>query len=285
MVKMEKYAILGYPLKHTMSPPIHKRLFELEGKADVTYEICEYSPDILAEKAPYLNSLGGYNITIPFKVDIIDYIDELDESAKRYESVNCVVNRDGKNIGYNTDCYGFLRALEAGGAKLEGRVLQIGCGGVGRMMAIEAFRHNADLTVVVLPGFEDTAQAVAVELKKQGYSDADLDARMHIIHADGISGDFDLLVNATPVGMYPKVDNCPVSEDVISHCKCVFEVIYNPDKTKLMKLAEEKGIKAIGGMAMLVWQAVVAHEIWNGAKYDTADIDKLIDDMRAALNT
>ena len=103
---MEKYAILGYPLKHTMSPPIHKRLFELEGKA-AEYEICEIPPEQLEEKAAYLNSLGGYNITIPFKVDIIKYIDELDESAKRYNSVNCVVNRGGKTTGYNTDCYGF----------------------------------------------------------------------------------------------------------------------------------------------------------------------------------
>lgn len=282
MVKMEKYAILGYPLKHTMSPPIHKRLFELEGKSGVEYEICEFAPETLGEKADYLNSLGGYNITIPFKVDIIKYIDELDESAKRYESVNCVVNRDGKNIGYNTDCYGFLRALEAGGAKLRGRVLQIGCGGVGRMMAIEALLHGADLTVVVLKGFEDTAEAVVSELKKQGCGE-DVLARFRYIYAEQIEGDFDLLINATPVGMFPKVENCPVTEEVISRCACVFDAIYNPDKTKLMQTAESHGIKAIGGMAMLVWQAVVAHEIWSGAKYSDSDIEQLIEDMRAAL--
>lgn len=279
---MEKYAILGYPLKHTMSPPIHKKLFELEGKDGIEYEICEYAPETLAEKAGYLNSINGYNITIPFKVDIIKYLDELDASAKRYESVNCVVKRNGKNIGYNTDCYGFLRALEAGGAKLDGKVLQIGCGGVGRMMAIESILHGADLTVVVLPGFEDTAEAVIAELKKNGCNDEAL-SRFHYIHNDEISGDFDLLVNATPVGMFPKVDNCPVSEEVIAHCRCVFDAIYNPDKTKLMLTAEAHGIKALGGMAMLVWQAVVAHEIWSGAKYNDSDIAKLIDDMRAAL--
>lgn len=280
---MEKYAILGYPLKHTMSPPIHKRLFELEGKSGTEYEICEFAPETLAEKASYLNSLGGYNITIPFKVDIIKYIDEMDESAKRYESVNCVVRRDGKNIGYNTDCYGFLRSLEAAGANIGGKVLQIGCGGVGRMMAIEAILHGADLTVVVLPGFEDTAQAVIDELRKQGCPESDI-ARMHVIHNDEISGKFDLLVNATPVGMFPKIDACPVSEEVIKSCGSVFEVIYNPNKTKLMQLAELIGIKTIGGMAMLVWQAVVAHEIWSGAKYNDSDIEQLINDMKAQLD-
>lgn len=283
MIKMEKYAILGYPLKHTMSPPIHKRLFELEGKSGVEYEICEVPPEALAEKALYLNSLGGYNITIPFKVDIIKYIDEMDESAKRYESVNCVVRRDRRNIGYNTDCFGFLRALEAENAKLGGRVLQIGCGGVGRMMAIEAIRHGAELTVVVLPGFENTAAAVADELRRQGCPESDI-ARMSVIHADEISGDFDLLVNATPVGMFPKIENCPVSEEVIGHCGCVFDAIYNPNKTKLMQIAEEKGIKAVGGMAMLVWQAVVAHEIWSGASYSDSDINRIIEDMREELS-
>lgn len=282
IIKMsEKYAILGYPLKHTMSPPIHEELFRLEGREGVPYEICEFTPESLAENVPYLNSMSGYNVTIPFKLEIIKYLDELDESAKRYESVNCVVKRDGKNIGYNTDCFGFLRALEAGGASLGGKVLQIGCGGVGRMMAIESLLHGAELTVVILKGFEDTAKAVEDELKKQGRES--VLSRFKYIYAEDIKGKFDLLVNATPVGMYPNIDNCPVTEDVIKNCGCAFDAIYNPDKTKLMRIAEDNGIKAVGGMSMLVWQAVVAHEIWSGAEYDPAAIDDLIRCMRAKL--
>lgn len=274
---MEKYVVLGYPLKHTMSPPIHKRLFELEGKT-AEYEICELPPEELSGKADYLNSLGGYNITIPFKVDIIKYLDELDESAKRYNSVNCVVNRDGKNIGFNTDCYGFLRSLEAEGMSLSGKVLQIGCGGVGRMMAIEAALHGADLTIVSLPEFIKGAEEAAAEAVKLAPN-----AKIKVITHEQISGEFDLLVNASPVGMFPKTEECPVTEEVVKSCKNVFEVIYNPDVTMLMKLAEKNGIKAVGGMAMLVWQAVVAHEIWSGAKYRDEDIAELISDMRKEL--
>ena len=274
---MEKYAILGYPLKHTMSPPIHKRLFELEGKA-AEYEICEIPPEQLEEKAAYLNSLGGYNITIPFKVDIIKYIDELDESAKRYNSVNCVVNRGGKTTGYNTDCYGFLRSIEAGGASLSGKVPQIGCGGVGRMMATEAALHGADLTVVVLPEFVKGAEDTAADILKLVPN-----AKIKVITHDLTDGEFDLLVNASPVGMFPKTDECPVTERVIKSCKSVFEVIYNPNVTKLMQTARDNGIKAIGGMAMLVWQAAVAHEIWSGAKYRDEDIEKLTEDMMSEL--
>ncbi|MBQ3160988.1 MAG: shikimate dehydrogenase [Oscillospiraceae bacterium] len=275
---MSKYGLLGYPLGHTMSPPIHKRLFELDGKADAEYEVCEFAPEILADKIEYLNSLGGYNITIPYKVEIIRHIDGLDESAKRYNSVNCVAVKDGKHIGYNTDCYGFLRSLEAGGARLDGKVLQIGCGGVGRMMAIEAALHGADLTIVSLPEFIAGAEAAADEARA-----LNPDAKIKVITHDKIEGEFDLLMNASPVGMFPKVDDCPVSEDVIKNCKCVFDVIYNPNVTKLMQIAQDNGIKAIGGMAMLVWQAVVAHEIWDGAKYRDEDINALIEEMRAKL--
>lgn len=275
---MSKYALLGYPLGHTMSPPIHKRLFELDGDSGAEYEVCEISPDRLDERAAYLNSLNGYNITIPYKVDIISHLDELDESAKRYNSVNCVVNRDGRNIGFNTDCSGFLRSLEAGGAKLGGRVLQIGCGGVGRMMATEAALHGADLTIVSLPEFIAGAEEVASEAVKLNPS-----AKINVITHDRISGEFDLLMNASPVGMYPKTDDCPVSEDVVKNCKCVFEVIYNPNVTKLMSIAKKNGIPAIGGMAMLVWQAAVAHEIWSGASYNDKDVEKIIEDMKAEL--
>lgn len=275
---MEKYGLLGYPLKHTMSPPIHKRLFELDGNSPAEYEVCELPPEELDGKAAYLNSLNGYNITIPYKVDIIKYLDELDNSAKRYNSVNCVVRRDGKNIGYNTDCFGFLRSLEAAGASLGGKVLQIGCGGVGRMMAIEAALHGADLTIVSLPEFIEGAEAA----KKEALALAP-NAKIKVITHSEISGEFDLLVNASPVGMFPKIDECPVTEDVVKSCKFVFEVIYNPDVTKLMEIAEKNGIKAVGGMAMLVWQAAVAHEIWSGAKYRDEDIEVIIEDMKKLL--
>lgn len=276
---MSKYALLGYPLGHTMSPPIHKSLFELDGKPDAEYEVCEIPPEQLDSKSEYLNSLDGYNITIPYKVDIISHLDELDESAKRYNSVNCVVNRNGKNIGFNTDCTGFLRSLEAGGAKLGGRVLQIGCGGVGRMMTTEAALHGADLTIVALPEFIAGAKEVAEEAAKLNPS-----AKINVITHDKISGEFDLLMNASPVGMFPKTDDCPVSEDVVKNCKYVFEVIYNPNVTKLMSIAEKNGIPAIGGMAMLVWQAAVAHEIWNGASYRDGDVEKIIAEMKAELS-
>lgn len=275
---MKHYGLLGFPLRHTMSPPIHQRLFKLEGVSDFDYTLKEYSPEELPEKISDVLALDGFNITIPHKVEIIKYIDELADSAKRYNSVNCVVKKDGKYIGYNTDCDGFLRSIEAAGGKLDGTVLQCGCGGVGRMIAIECVRHGAKLTVSVPEGFEDTVEPVKEYARANGFSDD-----IKVVHPNEIEGKFDTLINASPVGMFPKVENCPVTEDIIANCGFVFDVIYNPERTKLMQTAEKHGIKTCGGMAMLVWQAVVAHEIWSGANYSDSDIAKLISDMHKLM--
>lgn len=278
MINMKRYGLLGFPLRHTMSPPIHQRLFELEGVSDFDYTLKEYSPEELSEKISDVLALDGFNITIPHKVEIIKYIDELADSAKRYNSVNCVVKKDGRYIGYNTDCDGFLRSIEAAGGKLDGTVLQCGCGGVGRMIAIECVRHGAKLTVSVPEGFEDTVEPVKEYARANGFSDD-----IKVVHPNEIEGKFDTLINASPVGMFPKVENCPVTEDIIANCGFVFDVIYNPERTKLMQTAEKHGIKTCGGMAMLVWQAVVAHEIWSGANYSDSDIAKLISDMHKLM--
>lgn len=275
---MKNYAILGYPIKHTMSPPIHKRLFELSGVTDYEYKILEIPPEELFAKKDLLLSLDGINVTIPHKIGIIDLLDELHPSARRYGSVNCVLNRDGKHIGYNTDCDGFLRSISSAGASLSGSVLQCGCGGVGRMTAIEIVRAGADLTLSLLEGFEDTARPVFEYAEKNNCK-----GKITVVHPDEIKGKFDLLVNASPVGMFPKTDACPVSEDIVCGCGFVFDIVYNPERTKLIETASKHGIKNAGGMAMLVWQAVVAHEYWDGSVYSESDINALISDMHALM--
>lgn len=270
-----KYAILGEVLKHTMSPPIHKRLFELRER-DFEYEVVEFSAEELAEKASYLNSMNGYNITIPHKVEIIKYIDKLDESAKRYNSVNCVDNKDGVLTGYNTDCDGFLETVRSMGAKLSGEVLLVGCGGVGRMIAIESALAGASLNIAVLESDMPLAYQAEKEIKAMKE-----DAKINIVLNTEIdlSKHYDLLVNACPVGMYPKVDACPVSDEVINRCDAVFDLIYNPGETMLIKKAKAMGKKAVGGMAMLVWQAVFAHKIWDNDEYTSDEINSIIEEM------
>ena len=138
---MEQYTLIGQPLGHSMSPFIHERLFSMAGR-EASYTLTDIAPEHLEGKEPYLRSLQGFNITIPHKMAIIPIVDELDESAKRYNSVNCVANQNGKLIGYNTDCDGFTMSVKE--YPMDGKVLLIGCGGVGRMIATEALRHGAN---------------------------------------------------------------------------------------------------------------------------------------------
>ena len=266
-----KFALLGGSLGHTLSPPIHKRLFDLKGRG-FEYGIIEMTDEELSQRAEELRSLDGYNITIPHKKAIISHIDKLDESAARYDSVNCVDVRDGVCIGYNTDCVGFIASIRAMGAALDGKTLLVGCGGVGRMMAIEAALAGADLPLAV------KAKEDILKMKDN--------ARVDIVLNTEIDGTqhYDLLMNATPVGMYPKTNACPVPDEVIAAADAVFDVIYNPGMTVLLKKASDMGKKFSNGMSMLVWQAVKAHEIWDGDTYTDEEVNTIINDMQRSID-
>lgn len=269
------YTLIGCPLGHSMSPWIHERLFQLSG-CEGSYTLTEIPADKLTDSVPELKRLRGFNITIPHKIHIMPYLDELDETAQRYHAVNCVANTsDGKSYGYNTDCTGFLRSVQD--MPLHGKVLLIGCGGVGRMMATEAVLHHADLTIA------EPCQERAEELKQELVTMYP-NAKIRLALTDNLDESFDLLMNASPVGMYPKIKNCPVQDTLIQKCSNVFDVIYNPTETVLVKKARAFGKKAVGGSAMLVWQAVRAHEIWNHVSYDTQDIWNLISAMEQEVN-
>ena len=265
---MLKYTLIGHLLGHSMSPFIHQKLFEISG-ISAEYNCTDIATDEFEDKVSGLSTLNGYNITIPYKTAIIPHLDILDTSAERYKSTNCVHNSNGRLVGYNTDCEGFLRSLK--GFPLDRNVLLLGCGGVGRMMAIEAVLHGATLTIAIIEDARKMAEDLLAEI-----SEISPNSKVKIVLINEINGNYDLLINATPVGMYPKSDACPVSEEVIAKCETVFDAIYNPVKTKLITTAEKLGKKAIGGMTMLVLQAVKAHEIWYNGSFTTEQIDKLI---------
>ena len=272
----DSYTLIGYPLGHSMSPMIHERLFALKGR-DACYDLTEIAPEELAEKAESLKAYKGFNITIPHKQSIIPFLDEIGESARRYQSVNCVVNDGGKLIGYNTDCDGFLRSVEK--YPMDGRVLLIGCGGVGRMMAIEAARSGADLTIGIIPCDKERAALLTEEILAMKP-----DAKIRTVLTSTLDESFDVILNASPVGMYPKTDACPVSDALIEKCSYVFDVIYNPVETLLMKKARAYGKTAIGGSAMLVLQAVKAHEIWNNDFYTDEQVAEIIAAMEKQIS-
>lgn len=273
---MEQYTLIGHPLGHSMSPFIHERLFAMAGRK-AEYTLTDIAPEHLLEKEPFLRSLQGFNITIPHKMAVIPMVDQMDESARRYDSVNCVANVDGKLVGYNTDCDGFTMSVKD--YPMDGKVLLIGCGGVGRMIATEALRSGADLTIGIIPQDRKLVETFIQEAKQQMP-----DAKVQYAVTAEIHEKFDVIINASPVGMFPKADACPVSDELIDQADYFFDVIYNPTKTLFLRKALAQGKTAKGGAAMLVLQAVRAHEIWNGDSYTQEQIDTIIREMEQTID-
>ena len=166
---MEKFGLIGYPLGHSMSPVIHRELFKING-IDASYELMQIHPDDFADGIGTLINFKGFNVTIPHKTQIIPFLDKLSDRAELFGSVNTVFNDNGTKIGYNTDCFGFLRAMEMAGIKLGGNVLLCGSGGVSRMFAFESVMAGASLTLAVrdsdIPAAENIAQEIRQKLER-----------------------------------------------------------------------------------------------------------------------
>ena len=250
---MTHYALIGHPLGHSLSPQIHRALLaaaHLEGD----YQLLDIAPEDLANRLPELQTLRGFNVTIPHKQAVLSAMAELDEKAALFGAVNTVAVRDGRFYGYNTDCYGFLRSLSAAGIPLAGRVLVLGTGGVARMFAFEAVLAGAAVTLAARTPSKGCALAAEIA-EKCGRA-------VTVTDFNSVTGDWDLIVNGTPVGMFP---------------------IYNPMETRLLRLARQNGAKVVNGLPMLVWQAAVAQEIWNDVTYTPAQVQRVIEQMEELL--
>ena len=263
-MRVQNAAVIGHPIGHTMSPFIHQRLFALEG-IPVSYQVLDV-PDLPAA-LPALRELDCFNITIPHKSAILPFLDGLEEKARLFGSVNTVQVKEGKLLGFTTDGAGCYKALENHGRDFSGRVLLLGNGGAARALAFEAaarLRRRGDR------GFR---------LSVQTYGELETACAF----STQASPNFALLLNATSVGMYPHAGESPVSAEVVARCRAVFDAVYNPAQTQLLRLAGEADALAIGGMEMLVYQAVAAHEIWYGTRFRPEDIAALCQDAGAEL--
>ncbi len=235
MSEKKRCGLIGEKLGHSFSPAIHGKL------ADYEYRLYELSPGQLGpflEKKEY----DGLNVTIPYKKTVIPYCDELTEAAKSIGSVNTIVKRaDGTLLGHNTDYDGFMWLLKNAGAQVQGKkAVVLGTGGASLTVQAALRNLGAAQVVVISRSGEDNYENIA------RHSDAKI------------------LINATPVGMYPKTGVSPVDLDVFTALEGVFDVVYNPAKTQLLLEAEKRGIPCANGLGMLVAQAKAACERFTG---------------------
>ncbi len=265
--KAQICGIIGDPIEHTMSPVMHNAAFEKMG-LDYWYVPFQVKKDDLHKAMEGMRALNirGLNVTIPHKVAVVPFLDGLDPLTEKIGAVNTIVNDDRTLTGYNTDAGGFLQALLKKGVEPEGKnVVVIGAGGASRAISFVLAERGAHLVILNRLLELDWAEELAGRLSDvfgEGVEALELGEE----NMAGALDKADILVNATSVGMTPKVDETPVASGLLKSSLVVFDVVYNPIKTRLLKEAEQTGAQTISGLDMLVWQGALAFEKWTGVK-------------------
>lgn len=259
--------LIGDPVEHTMSPIMHNAAFNQMG-LDYLYLPFRVKKEDLGKAIDGMRGLNirGLNITIPHKVAVIPFLDALDALTEKIGAVNTIVNDEGVLTGYNTDAAGFLQAM------LEGRVeprdknvVVLGAGGASKAVSFTLAERGAHL--VILNRLLELDWAVELASRLSQAFDEEVEA-LELVEENLARAleKADILVNTTSVGMSPDVDETPVASKLLRPDMVVFDVVYNPVKTRLLREAEQIGAKVIGGLDMLVWQGALAFERWTGLK-------------------
>lgn len=273
-----RFALIGHPLGHSLSPEIHRAILKMAG-IDGTYELVDIPPEALAERLPsLLDAYDGLNVTIPHKPAVVPFLEGVSEAARRCGAVNTIVGRRG----YNTDIEGFLSSRPPlAGA----HVVLPGTGGVAAMMAAEALAAGAASLTVSSRAPEGAARFVA-SLRERVPGTRCVFAA--VSDAEGLRAALSratVLLNGTPLGMWPRAGVCPVEPDALPPGLFAFDPVYNPTPTRLLLAVRQAGGRAVGGLTMLVRQAVAAQRLWNpGVAIDAeAAVAELVPALRAEL--
>ncbi len=258
------YGVIGDPIEHSVSPAMFNAVFREVGLWDSIYAAIRVASGELPQFVRTLRLLpfGGINVTIPHKVSIMRYLDSLDESAEEVGAVNTVHVADDGLVGYNTDMLAVMRVLKP--FKLAGgKAVVLGCGGAARAAAIalrelsihkQTFVGRSKKRMREMLRFA-TSRGIDVEIIS--FQDSKLN---NILEKSRV------IINATPVGMYPNVKSTPIDSSLIPQGAIVFDMVYNPEETILLRSAKRKRAHTVGGLAMLVAQAEEAYHIWFGKR-------------------
>lgn len=262
---MIKLGLVGEKLEYSLSPKIHEYILKnigIEGEYDL-YEFSKsqssYILEIMSE-----NKVNGFNVTVPYKEVFFDKLNWISEQAEEIGAVNTVVIKNLKSYGYNTDYYGVLKIFENCKVDVKGKICYVlGSGGAAKSVIVALKDLKAKKIVVVS---REPNRILPYIKKKFPYID--------VINYQEI-GSGDIIINTTPVGMFPNIDEIPVEKEVIENFKVAIDLIYNPNKTKFLQIASECGLIVENGLSMLIEQAIKAQEIWQDMKFDNELFDKL----------
>lgn len=276
--------LIGNPVEHTMSPAIHNTLAEAMG--DNLVYLPFHVPGGYVEDAVrgvYALNLLGVNVTVPYKREVIPFLKEIDPLAKTIGAVNTLVRTEDGFKGYNTDMPGLYRAMCEDGVKIEGeKILILGAGGVARAVAILAAQYGAG-QIFILNRTLEKAGNIADEVNSimgKAFVKA-----MSLEDYISLSDEGYLAIQATNVGMFPEVDRA-VIEDAAFYQKIYtgYDLVFNPSETKFMRLVKENGGRAFGGLKMLLYQGIIAYELWTGRQVESELAMKAYAEMKHAMH-
>ncbi|MBE6511081.1 MAG: shikimate dehydrogenase [Methanobrevibacter millerae] len=253
--------LIGHPVEHSFSPPMHNAAFN-KLNMDYVYTAFDVNPNDLKTAIVGADALNikGFNVTIPHKIEVMKYLNEIDEVAKLIGAVNTI---DFKNLkGYNTDGIGAIKAIGEVTNVKNKNVVIAGAGGASRAISFYLAKYGVDQLTILNRNVEK-AQKLANDVLDSELIDN--------VESDSINNmnlsDADILINTTPVGMHPNVDDVPIAQAGDMHDNLVvFDAVYNPNETGLLKQAIEAGAKPVYGIKMLLYQGAESFEIWTGKK-------------------
>ncbi len=273
--KAKVLGVFGHPIGHSLSPAMHSAAIEALG-LDYVYVPFDVDPADLGRAIDGVRALGiaGVNVTIPHKEAVMEFLDEVEKEALEIGSVNTVANVDGRLIGSSTDGPAFIRSLVETGYDPNGaNAVIIGGGGAGRAIAFSLAKAGAK--VLIYDQEPGKAEKLASDVRRVAGEDSaggesEFDAAREYLKSSN------LLVNCTPVGMSPNVDRIPVPVELLRADMTVYDVVYNPMRTKLLQAAEKAGARTVSGIKMFVYQGAISFATWTG-------IDPPADNMEAAV--
>ena len=270
--KTKLLGIIGTPVEHTLSPKMHSYMARKnnEDLAYLAFDVANGDFKNVVDTAKKMGALG-FNITSPYKVEVMDCLDEIDEEAQRMGSVNTIVNREGKWYGYNTDGAGFVGALVLDGYALKGKkILMLGAGGSARSVSYKFAQQNVGSITISARNGQNIAKIGDVITQ---YTDVPFYGEMDD------STEYDYIVNTTPLGMHPHEGENPFAAymDKIHSGTVCCDLIYNPRKTLFLREAEKRGAKLVNGLPMLVLQGIYAFSHYIGRDIDVSIYGELMD--------
>jgi shikimate dehydrogenase len=259
--KTQLFGVIGNPIEHTLSPIIHNAAFEAL-ELDFAFLAFKVQAADLGDALSGMRALNihGLNVTMPHKNTVIKYLDEVDPGVKTIASVNTILNKDGKLLGFNTDGVGALSALEQNGVEVSGKkILLLGAGGAAKAIAYIISQEAAEL--VILNRTLNQATEIANILKQKFNKKINVDTLSPSAIRDNLAN-ADVLINATSIGMKPNANQTLVEPQLLKSDLAVMDIVYDPLETKLARDAKAAGAKVVSGVEMLIYQGAASFEIW-----------------------